>query len=867
MPPPIEPRLPRALFYALALFIFLAAFRLYTQDLNAYPPGASFDEAVDMVDAGLVLQTKQIDFLVYSDGRPEILYRLLSAFLALGFGQSVFAFRLMTVFTGLLTLAVAGAAGRALFLRYPRPLGRLAALVGMSSLAVNLGFMTLTRSLYRGTPAVLFALLALVLTWQAFHALWKGRCAWGWFVGAAVCLGLTPHTYTAAGAATGLIAPLWVYVLLRQPRRYREWLGGVLLISVGLALGLAPIAYLQITNPERVFARSDVVADPYNRQDLLELLQLQDGTYLETHREVTYIRFLKYGDFNPQYNTQGAPLMPPWTGALFYLGLAFFLLTLGRLEALQTLALLVLAIIPITLSNEMLHGLRIILGYPVVPLLCAMGMGGVLWALYRLSGFFRPLAYAPSLLALALPLYFAEHLPAMHEAYRRFVDDYDAGINSLETGEMTAGEWFFRPQNGESAAYLRDLRQPIYMALTEMGDPPLRAFFQADYPTAKTWQDVPLPRDAEGNIPWPDGLLYSVAGNDQTQITQDFHLLVLLLPDEKSLYLLPPLTSETAEGLGRAVTDGTQIFSSRYPAKIIGRQTPLRAENLTFSPLLPANGLRFNKKLEVAYYTAPPRLQAGQAQTFCWVWRALGDVGRNKLATLQIWDADSRGLAGAEHDLWRWVYPSSVWRRGELIPVCQSLPLPSDLPAGLYWLGAGLFERHMDYWPVTDPNGVPVLGENVPVAALKVPQASLPRPLESPLKASLLVGGNEALRLLEYSLNQGANQLDLRLNWQALQPLRESYTVFVHIEDASGTLIAQHDSLPWDGRYPTFIWEAGEIVQTAHLLKWPGNALFPLRVYVGMYRLVDFSRLPVIQNEQADPSARILVEVIAAPAR
>ena len=53
----------------------------------------------------------------------------------------------------------------------------------------------------------------------------------------------------------------------------------------------------------------------------------------------------------------------------------------------------------------------------------------------------------------------------------------------------------------------------------------------------------------------------------------------------------------------------------------------------------------------------------------------------------------------------------------------------------------------------------------------------------------------------------------LTLHWQAEQRLPQSYKIFIHLRDASGTLISQVDYVPQNWSYPTSWWEAGEYVR------------------------------------------------------
>lgn len=87
---------------------------------------------------------------------------------------------------------------------------------------------------------------------------------------------------------------------------------------------------------------------------------------------------------------------------------------------------------------------------------------------------------------------------------------------------------------------------------------------------------------------------------------------------------------------------------------------------------------------------------------------------------------------------------------------------------------------------------------------------------------------------------------EVRLVWKALRRMSADYTVFVHLLDAHGNLVAQADSPPLKGHYPTSLWQAGEMVQDIHVIHLPASAqpgIYTLQV--GWYLLESGERLPV----------------------
>jgi len=86
----------------------------------------------------------------------------------------------------------------------------------------------------------------------------------------------------------------------------------------------------------------------------------------------------------------------------------------------------------------------------------------------------------------------------------------------------------------------------------------------------------------------------------------------------------------------------------------------------------------------------------------------------------------------------------------------------------------------------------------------------------------------------------------LQLYWQASERLAEDYTVFVHVLDRNGQLIAQQDNPPVRGTQPTSTWKPGTAMVDPYDLSIPKGAQpGEYTLAVGLYRWPDLIRLPV----------------------
>lgn len=96
------------------------------------------------------------------------------------------------------------------------------------------------------------------------------------------------------------------------------------------------------------------------------------------------------------------------------------------------------------------------------------------------------------------------------------------------------------------------------------------------------------------------------------------------------------------------------------------------------------------------------------------------------------------------------------------------------------------------------------------------------------------------------ALPDARGQVVVRLYWHALAAPSANYMAFVHLVDAQGNIVAQHDGVPANGEYPTRWWLPGQVVEDAHILGQdspisPGAYM----IRVGMYRTDTHEPLPV----------------------
>lgn len=198
-------------------------------------------------------------------------------------------------------------------------------------------------------------------------------------------------------------------------------------------------------------------------------------------------------------------------------------------------------------------------------------------------------------------------------------------------------------------------------------------------------------------------------------------------------------------------------------------------------------------------------------------------------------------------------YPTTRWPSGEILKSWRDLRVPAEAQNGDYTLELR----------VKDVASKKLTGK-VPLGHVQI--EGRPRLFEPPQMAHE-VGAQleQSIALLGYDLpvSQVApgEKLPLTLYWQALSGMETSYTVFVHLIDESGQVVAQRDSTPQNGAAPTSGWVTGEIITDPLEIEIPGST--PPGEYtieVGMYDPTGGARLRVTDASGEPGGDRILLE-------
>jgi hypothetical protein len=191
--------------------------------------------------------------------------------------------------------------------------------------------------------------------------------------------------------------------------------------------------------------------------------------------------------------------------------------------------------------------------------------------------------------------------------------------------------------------------------------------------------------------------------------------------------------------------------------------------------------------------------------------------------------------------------PSTLWPAGVWTNDRQVLDLPTDGGPGppyallllLYRVGDGSVVLRRGLGELVDRAGELVFMPYEPIF-------DLPAGLTA---ADAHFGQQIALQA--FTLQQDAATLNLALYWRALVRPAADYHHFVHLVDrASGALVAQHDSMPRGGAYPTGQWAPGEVVADSVTIDLAAVPAGEYELVVGLYENLGdaFPRLPAVDE-------------------
>ena len=259
--------------------VMLVAAWLRLWKLDVLPPGLWYDEAVNGVDARMVLSGKGFPLYFAANNGREPLFIYLQTLAVAILGTSPYALRLVSALIGILTVPAVYFCAMA-FLNsttqgeseQDTALGqrRWLALFAATGLTVSYWHLSLSRLGFRAVMLPLISALAMGFFWRAWIGHRRRDYGWAgvWFAvalytySAARLLPLVPLVFILSEGAADLWRARRAHGAARQELRqiWRRRLKGVVLLACISGMLLIPFAVAMVRDPDTVLGRSGQVS-------------------------------------------------------------------------------------------------------------------------------------------------------------------------------------------------------------------------------------------------------------------------------------------------------------------------------------------------------------------------------------------------------------------------------------------------------------------------------------------------------------------------------------------------------------------------------------------------------------------------------
>ena len=255
--------------------------------------------------------------------------------------------------------------------------------------------------------------------------------------------------------------------------------------------------------------------------------------------------------------------------------------------------------------------------------------------------------------------------------------------------------------------------------------------------------------------------------------------------------------------------------------------------------------IRFPRPVALIGYQAPESpLRPGYPVELTLFWRAKQPLTSPLAVVLQAVDEQGLVLAQAQGFAGGGILPADQWPGGQIVLDRVVIELPGlTLAPTTGTFQVGLYDPDTDqFLPLAD-------------GAVTAPLATFfLQPTSGPFDVNWPVAFEQHISLLGYDLPRQrltpGELFAVTLHWVADVPVAEDYTVFVHVVDAAGELVAQDDSWPAADRAPTSTWQPGQPVADRHYIFLPPTlASGPYQVQVGLYHAETGWRIPLRPDE------------------
>lgn len=804
-----------------ALFVLLitliGAF-LRVHRLAEFPPALFWDEGYDGLDALRVAQIFVHPIFFEGNNGREPLTIYLQAMGIILWGAIPWTLRIVPAMIGIVTIPMTYRLGAEIFGGDARAkfIGVLAA--GM--LAVSFWHVALARLSLRVISFPLFNALTVWLFWRAWNRQRKID-----FAGAGVALGITLYTYLAARflpfILIGFIVAAFALAVTRrgeypQINSRKLLIGDSVMLGATIIIALPLLAYFG-QNPEAFLLRPSSISifayDPTG-----------GATSLPENALRILRMFIDHGDWEARHNLPGRPALDPVMAIGFWSGLVFALIRFAtQPRYLLLLAWLVANLIPTLLSTEAPHFLRSAGALAPMFLIASDGLT-LLWQRAQPRLGWSPMVIA--VIAFSGTLTFNDYFNNWGPS-RRVYHSFDGATQTLIERAMELS---------------RDY--DVVLPLRLYGHPAAQFYFANRFEPA-----MPL-ENALSNRP----VVWLFAGFVEREM--------ILLRDNRT-YVPQPMNDAQVARLNDLGNRAAPV-KNRFDQTIA---TELQLDNprefvTALKPAYPVDANYSNQIQMFGYDVQPTTLAPGGKFRVTYYWRALTNVASDFFITSNLIDprGESFGQINLEPVFGK--YPTGLWRRGATIADAFEFTVPKTAPPGKYRLQVGVLNRNLSSLLVPMLSAEDrLLLDPITVEKNKVDPNAIKQ------LTQVRFGAPASLTLIGYDVTRAARRgesLGITLYWKFNRTMPVDYSIFMHLIDVDGKIVAQQDGPPQNGNAPTSWWRNGDLIADVRELSIPGDVRAGrYTLAIGVYNSADGARLPVIVNDarQSNDAWQISLEI------
>jgi 4-amino-4-deoxy-L-arabinose transferase-like glycosyltransferase len=786
---------------------FLRLFRITT-----IPAGALFDEGYNALDALRMIDGWRPIFLPANSGREALFIYLQAASIA-AFGPTDWPLRVPAVIAGILTIPLS-------YFLITRLFTRRVALLASAWLAISFWQVMFSRVGLRTIVLPVFVAAAFYFLWRGFEEAWtedplrsdRRFASWPprgltWFGLAGVALGLSLYTYTSARFLPMVVFAFALYLLVVHRRRFWLALPGFVLAGLLTVLIFLPEGVYFLRHPKDFSFRSYTVSafNPgLNRGDPTGML-----LYATTR---TLGMFSFQGDGTWERNIPDRPIFDPVSSAFLEIGLLRVVGSPRDPKHAFTLLWLIVMLVPSAISVlDVPNFLRVTGLIPALFALPALGADW-LWSLWDKWKRAEPRT-------LPVLLTGAGFLLGGLLTYHGYFDVWAKERFVVQT--FSADHWLAVAQ---ARALAPAASGPIYVGAGDIDEPSLAYNLRG-------------PGESKGFLVFND------------------HISLVLPPKGVAAsYIFPERDLPSAPILGRFFPNQ----SGRTLARTVDGEPialyQLPADRPDFRPEHPLVA-RFGNQVLVTGFDLPREVTAGQTLPVRWYWTILAPESRQLTFFNQV-----VGDENAKHGSFDGrAFVPGYWPAGTNGAATYAVPIDPAATTGAYDIVVGIYYLdNFERLPIFDTLGRQA-GTQLQLGPIRVHGQPAPvPPVANPHPASWLDGIGLLGDDVAPNPASPGQKLTLTLYWSARARPSADYTVFVHLLDGSGHVVAQADAPPQDGRNPTSLWDNGDTIADPHELALDRN--LPPGSYsleIGLYQPGNGQRLAVATDGSNRPGDSI----------